>query len=117
MAAIHSATSPELATLRTYPQASKVRCAIITPPVVFQALINQTFSAWDCIYEITYDTVTTGAYTDLQLDMELWIGTSAGACDVGKCRVRKAAGGTKIYIGDTSAVNFMNNYHLTGVLG
>ena len=109
-----AATSPELALFRTPGQASKLYAAILQPPVVFTARINQTFTTTDGVLEITYDTGS-GTLSDVLADMTLLVGTSAGAHDMGITRVR-AIDATKVYIGETSDIAWTDNLYLT-VLG
>jgi len=116
MPAIHAATSPELLKLRSNGQASKVYAAIIAPPVIFRARVNQVFIAWDSISQLTFDTVTLGAYTDLLPQMEIWIGTTDGACDVARLRIRKAATSSVIYFNESSDAIIMDNHYISGVL-
>ena len=52
---------------------------------------------------ITFDGVTTGAYTDVAADMTLLLGSSAGADDYGRVRVQNVATSTTIPIPRTSA--------------
>ena len=81
--------------------------------MVFQARVNQTFSSTDDVVEITYDTVSTGAYTDIKPGMTVMIGTTAGGYEIGFCRARKAASATKIYIGRISELRLADNQYIT----
>jgi hypothetical protein len=108
-----AATSPELALFRTDNQRVKLYAAIYSPTTIFSALVNQTFTTFDDLLEITYDTAT-GDYTDVLPDMTLFVGSTAGAWDKGICRVR-SIDGSKIYISQTSDISWANNLHLTVV--
>lgn len=88
------------------------------PQTVFTARVNQASFIYP-LAAITFDTVTTGAYTDLREGMTVLIGSSAGAYDLGMTYVRKAATSTILYIGESSqgnaigAVNPTDNMYLT----
>ena len=69
MSEIHAATSPELTKLRSNGQASILHAALITPPVLFRARVNQAFTQWDCLTKVTYDGVTYGSYGSILQDM------------------------------------------------
>lgn len=56
--------------------------------------------------ELTFDTVTTGAYTSLQQDMTLLLGTTSGGDDLGRVRVQNAATSTTIPVGRVSEGSF-----------
>lgn len=71
------------------------------PTVVFRAQINQTVFTYP-MAELTYDTVTVGAYTDIQPGMTMVISSAIGEADGGRQRIRKAADGTKVYFGRSS---------------
>ncbi len=106
-----AATSPELVLYRTPGKRSKIRAAIFQPTTIFTARINQVFATFDGILELTYDG-SVGSTSDIRDDMTLFVGSSAGAHDVGICRVR-SIDGTKIYIGETSDVEWADNQYLT----
>jgi hypothetical protein len=55
-----------------------MRMALLSPTVVMAARVNQSTFAYP-IGEVTFDTVTTGAYTDVQAAMTVMFGTSAGS--------------------------------------
>lgn len=112
---VRAMTSEELEVVRRDGQGCRLYLAVHRPAVVFAARVNQTFNSLDGVAEVVYDTVTVGAYTDILPDMTLYVGTSAGAYDVGMARIRKAADATKIYIGETSEINFANDLYLTVV--
>lgn len=106
-----AATSPELALYRSPGKWSKWRAAIFQPTTIFTARVNQTFSSYDSLLEITYDG-SVGSTANIRDDMTLFVGSSAGAWDKGICRVR-AIDGTKIYIGETSDIRWADNDYLT----
>lgn len=106
-----AATSPELTLFRSPGHGSKLYAAVLAPATVYTARINQSFSTLDQVLELTYDTGS-GTLSDVLPDMTLLVGSSAGAHDIGICRVR-SIDGTKVYIGETSDVRFANDQYLT----
>ncbi len=71
------------------------------PAVVFAARVNQASFTFPLV-ELTYDGVATGAIAAALPGYTLLVGSSAGADDLGRVRVRKAGSATKIYIGEAS---------------
>lgn len=121
---MRAATAGETALLRTSPQWARLFLAgLESPRIVFAARVNQAFESranWnskarDMILQITYDTVTTGAYTDIIPGMTLWIGSAAGQYDIGQARIRKTPTGTILYIGESSDIDWNDNLYLTVV--
>lgn len=106
-----AATAPELALFRTPGQWGKLRAAIFQPHTIYTARINQVFSTWDGVLEITYDTGS-GTLADVLPDMTLLIGSSAGAHDVGIVRLRDKDSDT-FFIGETSDIKYADNHFLT----
>jgi hypothetical protein len=108
--------SSDLTTLRTYPQSVELFLAgTETPPIVFAARINQTFSDLDMQGELTYDTVTSGSAVNVLPGMTLWIGSTAGAYDIGQLRIRKAPASNKLFFGEESHVELADNLYVTVV--
>jgi hypothetical protein len=108
------ATAGEQTKLRSNGQWSKGYVAgLEMPKIVLQARINQTFPSLDRVGQITFDTVTAGSYLDVLPEMTVWIGTSAGACDVGIARVRKAGSSTVLFIGETSELALADDQYIT----
>lgn len=75
------------------PQDFPLYLYIHSPATVFAAQVNQTVFSYP-LMQITFDSVTTGAYTDIKEGMTVLIGTSAGLDNLGRVRVRKSAAGT-----------------------
>ena len=112
-----AATAQELIYFRSSPQYTSIRAAIISMPAMFKSRVNKaTWTTRDGIAEIPYDTVTLGAYPDLKIGSTLYIGSQDGLADLGQVRIRQAADATKIYINETSEINWADNIYLTGTL-
>lgn len=109
-------TLTELNHLRSSPQGTMLYLAgVESPPVVFACRVNQTFTTHDMVAQVTYDTVTSGSYANVLAGMTVWVGTSAGAYDIGMCRVRKSPTSSILYIGEGSEIDWQNNLYLTVV--
>ena len=78
-----------------------MRLFLLEPEVVFAARVNQSSFSYP-LAECEYDNVTTGAYGDIEANMTVLFGTSAGADDLGRQRMRMLAGATTIYFGRSS---------------
>lgn len=109
-----AATGPELANFRVDGQWAKLMLAVIQPAAVFAARVAQDFDSDDEVMEVAFDNITTGAYTDVVAGMTLYVGSSAGAYDVGMARV-KSATSTKLTIARTSEIDWADNLYLTVV--
>lgn len=66
------------------------------PTPLFQARVNMPGTITYPVTELIFDTVTLGAYTGIEFDMTLLLGTAAGLDDLGRVRVQKAATATAI---------------------
>jgi hypothetical protein len=108
----HVASDTEKAYLRSPGQHSKLYLGFPSPSTIFTCRVAQSFATTDMITQFIYDGGT-GTYTDILPGMTIWIGTVAGARDVGMCRVRKAPTSTIIYIGETSEIKWVDNLYIT----
>ncbi len=106
--------SGEQTKLRSENQWSRVYFGIYQPNVIYTALLNGAPASNDMIGEISFDGGT-GTLADVKAEMWLWVGSSAGARDLGTCRIRKAPVAGTFYIGHTSEVAWVDNCHLTVV--
>jgi hypothetical protein len=113
--AARAATSDELTYLNAPGQWSRLYLAIKKPATVLACQVSAVPLTSDDVTEISYDTVTAGAYTDVLPGMSLYIGTSAGAYDKGILRVRDSCTSTKILVGRTSEVDWALDDYLTVV--
>lgn len=88
------------------------------PEVVFAARVNQASFTYP-LAQVTFDGVTTGAYTDVLPGFTVLFGSSAGADDLGRQRVRKDPTSTILYIGESSQgdhdgeVDLADNVYIT----
>lgn len=88
-------------TWRTHPYTYTGYLYVDRPPAVFKARINQAAFSYP-LTQLSFDGVTVGAYTDVTKNMTVLVGTSEGADDLGRTRVRKAATSSVLYIGESS---------------
>lgn len=107
-------TSPELAALRTDGQRTKLYLAVLKPNTVYSAVLASVPAANDMVGVIAYSGGS-GTLADVKVGMTLYVGTGAGAFDLGMCRIRKAPDAGAFYIGETSEIkwNVGGTIHLT----
>jgi len=107
-------TSPELSLLRSEGQWSKLYMAVLVPNTIYTARLASLPSSNDQVYEISYNTGS-GTLGNVKAGMLGYVGTIAGAYDLGFFRVRVVPDGSKFYIGETSEIDWLNNplCHLT----
>lgn len=104
-------TSVEQELIRTRPQGTKLYLSIFQPQAIFKARINDSGIVRG-EREIIYDTVSLGSFSLIQSGMTMWIGTTEGAMDVGKIRVRSATSNT-IVVSENSDIEWEDNLYLT----
>lgn len=105
-------TAPELALLRGDGQWSKLYLAIYQPNTIYTARLNGVPSSNDRAYQITFDGGA-GTLGNVKVGMTLYVGTVAGAYDLGMCVIRKTPGASTFYIGLTSEIAWADNAYLT----
>jgi hypothetical protein len=94
------------------------RLFILQPTTVFAARVNQATFTYP-IDQLTFDTVTTGAFGDIRIGMTLLLGTAAGLDDLGRTRIRGAATSTVLKVGRSSQgtrdgeLNASDNMYIT----
>lgn len=109
-----AATAPELALFRSEGQWSQLFMAVLIPHTIYTARLASLPTSNDQVYEISHNT-DSGTLSDVKAGMLLYVGTTAGAYDLGMCRIRTAPDASKFYIGETSEIDWLNNAncHLT----
>lgn len=105
-------TPAELALLRTRPQQVDTKLVIYKPPTVFACRVND-LTIQKTALSITYDTVSSGAYTDVRAGMTMYVGTAAGKADIGRARV-KSATATVLSVAE-NGLDWADNLYLTVV--
>ena len=109
-----AATNDEKALLRTAGDWSRVYFGIYVPNVIYTARLNGAPASNDMVGSISFDGGS-GTLADVRAEMTLWVGSTAGARDLGVCRIRKAAVAGTFYIGHTSDVDWVDDCYLTVV--
>ncbi len=107
-------TSPELALLRADGQWTKLYLAVLKPNTIYTARLSSLPGSTDNVHTITF-TSGSGTLSDVKPGMTLYVGTSAGAYDLGMCRIRKDPVAGTFYIGLTSEIDWQSNAYLTVV--
>lgn len=105
-------TVDELAQTRLPGHWKKYYLGIAKYNTVYTARVNQTFTSNDMVTQITYDGGS-GTLANVKLDMTMYVGSSAGAYDLGMCRIRKTPTSTIFYIGEISNIQWADNLYLT----
>ena len=75
------------------------RLLLVPPRVVFAARCNELALPGTDAARVSYDRVSAGAYTDIRPDMLLAFGSTPGADDLGRARIRRPATGDTLYYG------------------
>lgn len=104
-------SSSQIELLRSRPHTTKLYLSIFQPKPIFKARINDATIGFGSRI-IIFNTVTLGSVTDIEAGMTLLIGSSDGARDVGKIRV-KSASGVQIVVSENSNINWQNAQYLT----
>ncbi|MCC6454211.1 MAG: hypothetical protein IT328_04660, partial [Caldilineaceae bacterium] len=78
-----------------------MRLYMHAPEIVFAARVNMTSVTYP-VQDITYDGVTTGAYTDCTPDMFFTLGSAAGLDDYGRGRLRAMPTSSILKVGRAS---------------
>lgn len=104
-------TDPELVLLRSHPQETELWLSIYKPTTVLSVQLNNPVAApGDRV--IIYDNVFEGWYISVESGMTMYIGTTLGAKDVGRVRVRSATDST-ITVAENSDIKWEDNLFLT----
>lgn len=100
-----------LALLRTRPHATKLWLSAFQPTTVLACRVNDASIAKGA-RSITFDTVSSGSYLNIEADFTMLVGTSAGASDVGRIRVRSATSSV-ITVAENSDIAWADDLYLT----
>jgi len=104
-------TSAELALLRSSPHETNLWLSIYKPPSALACQVNNA-SAANGDRVIIYDNVTAGSYGLVESGMTMYIGSTLGARDIGRIRVR-SADATTITVAENSDVPWADDLYLT----
>lgn len=81
---------------------------------IYTARLNGVPASNDMAAQISFDGGS-GTLANVLPDTTLYVGTTAGAFDLGMCRIRKAPIAGTFYLGETSDVIWVDNAYLTVV--
>lgn len=106
-------TNSELTLLRSRPHETNLWLSIYEPLVILACQITGSAVA-PGLRDIPYDNVTPGSwgYTAVQTGMTMYVGTTLGAKDVGRIRVRSATPST-ITVAENSDIEWADDLYLT----
>lgn len=97
--------------IRTRPQSTRLYLSVFAPRIVMQARVNNVSIAKGA-RTIAFDSVTAGNYSAVEAGMILWVGSSAGAKDIGKIRIKGIEPAT-LEVAENSDINWADNQYLT----
>ena len=103
-------SASQLNLLRTRPQRTTLYMSIFQPRVVFKAQINGALTSG--ARSIPFDNITQGSIADVEVGMTLWVGSTAGAKDVGKIRIKSKAAG-QFEVSENSNIAWANDLFIT----
>ena len=110
----HVLSGAELVAQRLPGQWSKSFLVIPEAHIIYSARLNGVPADFDLVAEISFDNAS-GTLAEVLADMTLFIGSSAGAYDLGMCRIRKAPIAGTFYIAETSEIVWVDDCYLTVV--
>lgn len=99
---------------RTEEQYSVLGLAILEPRTILACQIASV-TGTDMVTEFTFGTVAEGSYANVLPGHVVFIGSTAGAHDIGICRARKAWTADTAYIGEESGIAFDDGLYVTVV--
>jgi hypothetical protein len=105
--------SSELAILRQRPHRTDLFLSIYKPNILMQCQVNDASIARDEMDIFYSGTVSSGAEANVKEGMTLLVGTSAGASDVGKTRIKTVPNGIKFVVAANSDISWQNGLYLT----
>lgn len=104
-------SASELTLLRSHPQETQLWLSIYKPTTILSVQLNNPSAApGDRV--IIYDNIFEGWYTDIVSGMTMLVGTTPGARDVGRIRVRSATDST-ITVAENWDIKWQDNLFLT----
>ncbi len=107
-------TAGELTLLRKDGHWTKLYLGVLKPNTIYTARLDIVPTSKDRVSQIAFDTGS-GTLSNVKPGMTLYVGTSAGAYDLGMCRIRKDPIAGTLYIGLTSDIDWQADCYLTVV--
>jgi len=109
-----SLTAGHKTLLRSESQYSILGLAVLQPRTILACQISD-YTGTDMVSEFLFGSVTEGSYADVLPGMIVFVGSSAGAYDIGICRARKAWTADTAYTSEESSIAFANDLYITVV--
>lgn len=101
----------KLQRLRKAPSRSQIYLSVYRPTTILAAQINDLNIERGAI-EITFDTVSSGSWTDVESGMTLLVGTTLGGREKGKVRVRSSTS-TVLTVAENTHIEWSDDLYLT----
>ncbi len=111
---VAEASVPQLGYLRSAGQWSKLYLAVFKPATVYTARLLAVPSSTDRVVSVTWNSGA-GTLANVKAGMSMYVGSTAGASDLGLVRIRKTPISGTFYIGETSEVDWQATCYLTVV--
>ena len=104
-------TDEEIGLIRSRPQRTKLNLSIFTPTAIMKCKVNNASAARND-YVIPYDTVTTGSYTGVEAGMTMLVGSTDGAEDLGRIRIR-SVDASEFTVAENSYIEWADDVFIT----
>lgn len=104
-------SASQLELIRTRPQSSRLYLSIFQPTTIFQAQVNDSGIAKGARV-IPFDNVSVGSWTAIEANFTALIGSTAGASDIGRIRVRSATS-SQLVVSENSNIAWADNLYIT----
>lgn len=101
----------DLQLVKTRPQQTELFLSVFQPRIVMKARVNNV-NIVKGARTIAFDTVTFGSDLVVEAGNDLWVGSSDGAKDVGRVRI-KSITPTSMEVAENSEINWADNQYLT----
>lgn len=112
--AARAITGAEETRIRAKRQNHTLYGVVSVPNVIYTAQMDGTPASYDMLLEIDYKNGS-GTLGDVKVGMEIWAGSTSGANDRGRMRVRKTPTASVFYVGEVADAVLSNNTYLTVV--
>src|SRR3990167_1339226 len=99
-------TPSELVTIRQRPQSTQLFLSVFQPGTVLACQVTGSVVRGDRV--IPFDTVSSGSYLSCESGMTVLVGSSAGARDLGKIRL-KSITSSQMVVSENSHINWAND--------
>ena len=104
-------TGSDVALLHSRPHRTNLYMSIYQPKTVMSCRITGSVT-WDERTIPYYNRTSTGTYLNVEADMTMLVGSSAGASDIGRIRTRSAGSGSFV-VAENSDIHWQNGQYIT----